>query len=78
MIIGKYAVAPIHVWMGSKRFDPETSMYDIGIYLDDDTVLSQWVAKAEEADKMMKDIDDCIRLAEQAQRDAIEAGNCDD
>jgi hypothetical protein len=78
MIIGKYAVSPMHVHLGSKRFDPDTNMYEIAIYLGDDSILTQWVTRLDDADKMMRDIDDCIGQAEQAQRDVIAAGGADD
>lgn len=67
MIIGKYVVPPTHVRYAEKQFNPETSMTELKIYLDDDTILSQWLSRDDEIKKAFKQLEECTRLAEDAE-----------
>lgn len=70
MIIGRFAVPPSLVLYGSKRFDPDTKCTEIAIYMDDGTILSQYMDNTKDIDKAMKAIDQCVTIADEADREA--------
>ena len=78
MIIGEYAINALQVFYGRKCFVPGANVYTVEIHIisDDDIpeILIQYVVKSDDADAMMKQINECIKQREDAMLQGLIGG----